>query len=147
MKLKASDYNDLSVAVTKSQLNTMVNSVLKRHYKIFWGFNKGKMILNIYDTNVINKLTFIRRKGFLELINAQLTSQFVIHTLDSCIDFTSKMNSNDDMTIERSKNTIYQEIDYYLLKLHEQKKMNHRDNVEKIKLKLGELYTEWTLCK
>lgn len=40
---------------------------------------------------------------------------------------------------------IYQEIDYYLMELFEQKQLKNEINVKEIKAQLTELYNQWQL--
>lgn len=141
--MKAAIYQDLSVAVTKTQLNAVVMNVLDNQYKIFWGFKSGKMILNIYNYDTNNKLTFIRHKGFLELIHAKITCQTVEKTLDNCFNFISHVKSQSKKLPKMNKDLIYQEIDYYLMELHEQKQQKNVISIMEIKKKLAELQCEW----
>ncbi|WP_144449059.1 hypothetical protein [Halalkalibacter nanhaiisediminis] len=145
--MKTINFSDLSLEVTKKQLHSMVATVLEGNYQIFWGFSKGKMILNIYNKDVNNKLTFIRHKGFLELVDVHILSQPLIQTLDTCIDFSVKVYQKSVDNNKTKKDFIYQEIDDCLLELHRQKKLNNVTNIEKLKMKLAELYEEWQACQ
>ncbi|NEU31223.1 hypothetical protein GN156_10565 [bacterium LRH843] len=141
--MKAAEYENLSLTVTKKQLNMVIMHVLDNDFKIFWGFSKGKMILNIYSEEVNNKLIFIRHKGYLELIQAKVMCQKVIQTLDNHIDFTNKVNMKSKESNERNKEIVYQEIDYYLLDLYEQKQLKNEFKVKEIKKELARLYIKW----
>jgi hypothetical protein len=140
--MEATHYDDLSICVPKNQLDKLIDGVLQNKYRIFWGFNKGKMILNIYNSEVNNKLTFIRHKGFLELIEAKLTSPNVLKVLDNDIDFTFKVASKNN-EIKRNKEAVYCEIDHFLIELSYYLKVKDNKSVNNIKDKLAELTHEW----
>ncbi len=142
-RLEAAVYGDLSVAVTKDQLNTVVMNVLEKDYKIFWGFKSGKMILNIYNYHSNSKLTFIRHKGFLELIHATIASIKVKTALDDCINFSNYVYLHSEETKQQTKELLYEEIDHYLMKLFEEKKRNNPEKIAEIKQKLANLHMEW----
>ncbi|MDT8859918.1 hypothetical protein N0O92_06710 [Alkalihalobacillus sp. MEB130] len=141
--MEATHYDDLSIYVPKNQLDKLINGVLQDKYRIFWGFNKGKMILNIYNSEVNNKLTFKRHKGFLELVEARLKSPYVLKVLDEDIDFSVKATLKHNEDVKRNKKVIYSEIDYFLLELLHFKKMGDEQSVQNIKDRLAELTHEW----
>ncbi|ARK30404.1 hypothetical protein [Halalkalibacter krulwichiae] len=140
--MEATHYNDLSIHVPKKQLDKLISGVLENKYRIFWGFNKGKMILNIYNSEVNNKLIFKRHKGYLELIEAKLKSANVLKVLDNDIDFTIKAASKQ-IDVKRSNESVYREIDYFLIELSHFQKIGDLKAVENIKSKLRELSDEW----
>ncbi|MFC0470198.1 hypothetical protein ACFFHM_06575 [Halalkalibacter kiskunsagensis] len=140
--MEATHYDDLSICVPKNQLDKLINGVLQNKYRIFWGFNKGKMILNIYNSEVNNKLVFIRHKGFLELVEAKLKSPNVLKVLDNDIDFTVKVASKNN-EIKRNREAVYSEIDHYLIELTYYLKIADVNSINNIKDKLAELTHEW----
>ncbi|KHF37952.1 hypothetical protein [Halalkalibacter okhensis] len=141
--MEAAYYNDLSIYVPKNQLDKLITGVLQDKYRIFWGFNKGRMILNIYNSEVNNKLTFIRHKGFLELVEAKVKSPNVLKVLDNDIDFTVKAASQNNLDVRRNKETVYNEIDHFLIELLYFKKIGDVQSMHNIKDKLAELTHEW----
>ncbi|MCL7746005.1 hypothetical protein [Halalkalibacter alkaliphilus] len=141
--MEATHYDDLSIYVPKNQLDKLINGVLQDKYRIFWGFNKGRMILNIYNSEVNNKLIFKRHKGFLELVEAKLKSPNVLKLLDNDIDFTMKAASKNSSNVKRNKETVYNEIDHFLIELSYFKKIGDDQSVNNIKDKLAELTHEW----
>ncbi|WP_332693092.1 hypothetical protein [Halalkalibacter lacteus] len=140
--MEATHYDDISICVPKNQLDKLINGVLRNKYRIFWGFNKGKMILNIYNSEVNNKLIFIRHKGFLELVEAKLKSPNVLKVLDSDIDFTVKVASKNN-EIKRNREAVYCEIDHFLIELAYYLKIEDEKSINNIKDKLAELTHEW----
>ncbi|GAE28546.1 hypothetical protein JCM9140_4791 [Halalkalibacter wakoensis JCM 9140] len=142
--MEATHYDDLSIFVPKNQLDKLINGVLQSKYRIFWGFNNGKMILNIYNSEVNNKLIFKRHQGFLELVEAKLKSPHVLKVLDQDIDFSVKVNSQDmDESCKQLKELIYREIDTCLEQLSECLKRRDERSSLKIKDRLAELTVEW----
>jgi hypothetical protein len=141
--MEAAHYDDLSIYVPRNQLDKLINGVLQNKYRIFWGFNKGNMILNIYNSEVNNKLIFKRHKGYLELIEAKLKSENVLQILDNDIDFTFKVSSKKNEKIKRGVEVVYREINYFLIELSHFKKLGDEKAVENIKGKLQELTEEW----
>ncbi|WP_227936283.1 hypothetical protein [Alkalihalobacillus deserti] len=141
--MEATHYDDLSIYVPKNQLDKLINGVLQNKYRIFWGFNKGKMILNIYNNEVNNKLIFKRHKGYLELIEAKLKSDKVLSVLDQDIDFTFKVATKSNEDIKRGADAVYREIDYFLIELSHFKNINDKNSIDNIKEKLKKLTEEW----
>ncbi|MFC0559988.1 hypothetical protein [Halalkalibacter alkalisediminis] len=141
--MEVTHYDDLSINVPKNQLDKLINGVLQNKYRIFWGFNKGKMILNIYNNEVNNKLIFKRHKGYLELIEAKLKSDKVLSVLDKDIDFTVKIASKSTEEIKRGAEVVYREIDYFLIELSYFISLNDEHSINTIKDKLKKLTEEW----
>ncbi|WP_273716732.1 hypothetical protein [Alkalihalobacillus pseudalcaliphilus] len=134
------NYNDFSVHMSKEQLNQMVYEVMSDNYRIFWGFNEGKMILNIYNKEVNNKLTFIKRTGSMELIDVDVKST----TVEKALKKTTKDVAKHALKkkIKRERQVVEAEIDLELERL--QWYLNQSDSVYvfNIKATLKELVEE-----
>ena len=101
------------------------------------------MILNIYNSEVNNKLIFKRHKGYLELIEAKLKCESVLRVLDHDIAFTDQVALQTKEDLKRDSDAVYREIDYFLMELAHFKKRDDHQAVENIKKKLHELTEEW----
>ncbi|MCM3713502.1 hypothetical protein M3212_11045 [Alkalihalobacillus oceani] len=135
-------HEDLSLAITRKELKGIVQACLNQQFQIFWGFHKGTMILHIYNSEERNLLTFRRHKHYLELLRAQIISFPVLQVLDFSIQFTLKTRKRLEQKRKRTAREIYQEIDYYLMVLHEELTTNNQMSVQEIKHKLEELRRE-----
>ncbi|WP_100408069.1 hypothetical protein [Bacillus solitudinis] len=132
-------YDSLSFHVTKKQLNRIIQDVYKEKFAIFWGFDRGKMILNIYNEKMNNKLMFIRKKGFLELILAEIQSEQVIDILDQSIQFSYYIQTKEFSLKQIKKEEQYNEIDYYLIQLHRYMQVGNQQKITETKKVLQHL--------
>ncbi|WP_078553436.1 hypothetical protein [Bacillus alkalicellulosilyticus] len=133
-----STHDNLSIHVSKEQLNMVIKDVLGE-YRIFWGFNKGRMILNIYNSEVNNKLMFKRHKGYLELIRVEVTCEEVVGTLDKSFNFTEEMKREKIEETRNREKTLYEKIDDYLLALHDAQQFGDKESITEIKRQLTKL--------
>ncbi|WP_413380690.1 hypothetical protein [Alkalihalobacillus sp. 1P02AB] len=136
------NFNDFSVHMSKEQLNQMVYEVMSDNYRIFWGFNEGKMILNIYNKEVNNKLTFIKRSGSMELIDVDLKSSTVEKALKKSTKDATKKAIKKKAKKDRPKMDIQTDIDNELGRLHWYIQQGERLKVKKVKRLLAELVEE-----
>ncbi|ERN54289.1 hypothetical protein M3689_03120 [Alkalihalophilus marmarensis] len=132
-------FNNLSIQVKKSQLNDIVQEVNERSYGVFWGFDRGKMILTIHNTDLKNKLTFVRHKRYMELISVDILSVEVLDILDRVIDYTKQVKELKEREVRTKKVVQYHEIDYYLSELHEYLVQGDRSKVNETKAILKNL--------
>lgn len=138
--LQSTHYYDLSIKVTRIELNLLIFELTDLDYRILWGFQKGLMILNIYNMETNNKIMFKRHKDYLEMIEAELNCRKVLNTLNKKINFSNKIKSMRRM--DKQKNEVYSLIDHYLLELSIYIKVGDKENILKIKTKLMELLSE-----
>ncbi|WP_088105383.1 hypothetical protein [Halalkalibacter urbisdiaboli] len=126
-------YDSLSIDVKKQQINDIVKQVFKLDFAIFWGFDRGKMILNIYNDKMNNKLMFIRRKGHLELIWAKFSCEKIIDVLENVIHINTIRNEQQKFNNIAAKELQYQQIDYYLTELHYYMEKNNQVKINETK--------------
>ncbi|WP_368504406.1 hypothetical protein AB3N04_01575 [Alkalihalophilus sp. As8PL] len=112
-------FDNLSIQVKKNQLNEIVQEVNELKYGVFWGFDRGKMILTIHNTEIKNLLTFVRHKRYMELVSVHILSKEIIDVLNKVIDYTSHVTILKEREAQTKKSVQYHEIDYYLCELHE----------------------------
>ncbi|WP_100372796.1 hypothetical protein [Bacillus sp. FJAT-45037] len=112
-------FNNLTIRVRKNQLNELVQEVNELQYGVFWGFDRGKMILTIYKNNEKNSLTFVRHKRYMELICVDLSSTEIIEILDRILNYSSSVQVLREQEEKMRQSVQYHEIDYYLTELHD----------------------------
>lgn len=132
-------YEKLSIQVPKERLNNIINDLFGLNYSIFWGFDRGRMILNIYYQDENNKLTFIRHKKFLELIQIKVVNKNVLNILDNSIQLLNIIKNKEKQELETSNHKKYNEIDYYLMELHESIQLGDTQKINKTKAILQKL--------
>ncbi|OLO42480.1 hypothetical protein BTR23_00215 [Alkalihalophilus pseudofirmus] len=135
-------HSDLSIKLDKQQLDRLIKGVLSVNYSIFWGFDKGKMILNIYSAEANHKLTMIKHKQFLELIEVDIKTDKMLQTLDQWVSISSEIKRKQQEDKKRRSQEIYRRIDQYLIELNDFMKSGDERTVEIIKSKLTELNKE-----
>ncbi|WP_026671880.1 hypothetical protein [Alkalihalobacterium bogoriense] len=134
--MQTKKYHHLSIHVEKKQLDQLIRNVLADDFRIFWGFNSGKMILNIYNTTSNNQLSFLRHKGYLELTYAELNCQDILSHLNHQISFLYKVEQEHEENQKQQHNEVYERIDFYLSELHDCMNKDDQKRVTEIKEKL-----------
>ncbi|KYG25549.1 hypothetical protein [Alkalihalobacillus trypoxylicola] len=135
------NFNDFTVHMSKEQLNEMVYDVMSNNYRIFWGFNDGKMILNIYNKHVNNKLIFVKNHGILELIDMDLNSIHVEKALLKSADGLLLTKANHPF---KNKTELLNEIDLQLERLFWYQKQSDEPVIQEIKKKLAQIVQEYS---
>lgn len=127
------EHKNLSLHLSKDQLKSIVHELAQQQYLIFWGFDRGKMILNVYHTKANNQFTFIRHKDTMELIHANILDEDVLVRLNQVIQFTALTEQNQKNNAALSKEMRYKELDYYLSELHEYLQQGNKEKIAEIK--------------
>ncbi|OMP66958.1 hypothetical protein [Domibacillus epiphyticus] len=133
------EHKNLSLHVSKEQLKSMVHEMSQKHYLIFWGFDRGTMILNVYHAKANNQFTFIRHKDTMEMIYAKVIDEDILLLLNSTIRFASRTQENKTKTVMLTKEMQYKEIDYFLSVLHEYMEERNEQKIAETKAILKEL--------
>ncbi|WP_216829153.1 hypothetical protein [Alkalihalobacterium elongatum] len=140
--MKRIQCSDLSIKLDKQQLDRLIKGVLSVNYSIFWGFDRGKMILNIYSAEGNHKLTMIKHKSFLEIIEVDIKTEKMLQIIDQWVPLRVEINKKKLEDRRRKEQEIYRRIDKYLLELSDYLKSGDEKTVEEIKSKLAELNKE-----
>lgn len=136
------EYENLSLHISKEQLRSIVNDMSLQDYFIFWGFDRGKMILNVYHADSSNELTFIRHRHSMELTYAKIRDADVMEILERSIQFKQRAEENYKQAAIRQKKKKYQEIDYYLSELHEYMNQGNEQKIKETKALLKQLLSD-----
>ncbi|WP_209122676.1 hypothetical protein [Alkalihalobacillus sp. BA299] len=140
--MKRIQYSDLSIKLDKQQLDRLIKGVLSMNYSIFWGFDRGKMILNIYSAEANHKLTMVKHKHFLELVEVDIKSEKMLQNLDQWVFISQEIKRKEQGDRMRKEQDIYNRIDQYLMDMSDYMKNGDEKTVEHIKAKLVELNQE-----
>jgi hypothetical protein len=133
------EHKNLSLHISKEQLHSIVNDMTQLHYLIFWGFDRGKMILHIYHASANNQLVFIRHRQSMELVYVKIIDDDVLSVLDRSIQFARRAEESSKQAVLKDKEVQYKEIDYYLSALYEYVENGDIQKVEETKAILKEL--------
>lgn len=134
--------SDLSIKLDKQQLDRLIKGVLSLNYSIFWGFDSGKMILNIYSAEGNHTLTMMKHTTFLEIIEVDIKTEKMLQTIDEFVPITVEINKKKQEERTKKEEDIYRRIDKYLLELSDFLKSGDEKTAEQIKLKLAHLNRE-----
>lgn len=134
-----SEHKDLSLHLTKEQLKSVVHELAQQHYLIFWGFDRGTMILNVYHASANNQFKFVRHRDTMELIYAKIVDDDVLARLNRTIQFTAQAEQHKKKKAALSKEAHYKELDYYLKELHDYMKQGNLEKIAEIKAILASL--------
>jgi hypothetical protein len=133
------EHKNLSLHISRDQLHSIVNDMAQLHYLIFWGFDRGKMILHIYHASANNQLVFIRHRQSMELIYVKIIDDDVLSVLERSIQFARRAEESNKQAGLKDKEVQYKEIDYYLSALHKYMEKDDTQKVEETKAILKEL--------
>ncbi len=136
------EYQNLSLHLTKEQLKTLVHELSRQHYLIFWGFNKGQMILHAYHPSASNQITFVRHKHTMELVSAKIVEEKVLACLNQTIQFSARARQNEFDHLLAAKEEQYKEIDYLLSKLYYYIQQGDEEKIAEIKAILTALSSD-----
>ncbi|WP_046176173.1 hypothetical protein [Domibacillus indicus] len=136
------EHKNLSLHLSKEQLKSIVHELAQQHYLIFWGFDRGTMILNVYHAAANNQFSFIRHRSTMELIYAKIVDEDVLDRLNRSIQFTALAEQHEKRKAALSKEIHYQTLDYYLSELHEYIKQGNTEKIEETKAILASLTSD-----
>ncbi|MEB1806736.1 MAG: hypothetical protein LPK26_05500 [Bacillaceae bacterium] len=140
--MKRIQCSELSIKLDKQQLDRLIKGVLSVNYSIFWGFDSGKMVLNIYSAEGNHTLTMMKHKSFLEIIEVDIKTEKMLHTIDQLVPIKVEINRKKQEERIKKEDEIYRRIDKYLLELNDFLKSGDERTAEQIKLKLAHLNNE-----
>ncbi|OLN21689.1 hypothetical protein BTO30_13360 [Domibacillus antri] len=136
------EHKNLSLHVSKEQLKSMVHEMAQQHYLIFWGFDQGTMILNVYHAKANNQFAFIRHKNTMEMIYAKIIDEDILLLLNRDIQFELRTEQNHKKTMMLTKEMQYKEIDYYLSLLHDYMEQGDEQKIAETKAILKALQSD-----
>lgn len=136
------EHKNLSLHMSKEQLKSIVHELAQQHYLIFWGFDRGTMILNVYHAAANNQFAFRRHRDSMELIYAKIVDEDVLIRLNKAIQFTTRTEQHEKNKQARSREVRYQELDYYLSELHDYIQQGNTDKIAETKAILSSLTSD-----
>ena len=136
------EYKNLSLHLSKDQLKSIVHEMAQQHYLIFWGFDRGTMILNVYHAAANNQFAFVRHRDTMELIYAKIIDDDILTRLNKSIQFTARTEQHKKKKAVLSKEVRYQELDYYLCELHDYLKEGNAEKIAETKAVLASLTSD-----
>ncbi|MET1029336.1 hypothetical protein [Domibacillus tundrae] len=136
------EHKNLSLHLSKDQLKGIVHELAQQHYLIFWGFDRGTMILNVYHAAANNQFAFVRHRDTMELIYAKIVDDDVLTRLNRTIQFTTQAEQHEKKKAALSKEVHYKELDYYLSELHDYMKQGNKEKIAETKAILASLTSD-----
>ncbi|WP_332692742.1 hypothetical protein [Halalkalibacter lacteus] len=121
-----------NIIVSKPALRYVIRALPNKNFKIFWNHLEHYSILNIRDhkSKQMSKATFTNGEN-LAFQHLESTDPKVISVFEKVLGITLDKNQN------KSYKTLYLEIDYHLLELHEYIEANDRVKIKETKAKLA----------
>ncbi|WP_050182028.1 hypothetical protein [Domibacillus robiginosus] len=136
------EHKNLSLHLSKEQLKRMVHELAAQHYLIFWGFDRGTMILNVYQAAANNQFTFIRHRDTMELIYAKIADRNVLAHVNESIPFSAWIDRLQREREAVTKRMRYRELDYYLGVLHDYMLEENKEKMAETKAILASLTSD-----
>lgn len=136
------EHKNLSLHLSREQLKNIVHELAQQHYLIFWGFDRGRMILNVYHTAANNQFSFVRHRNTMELVYANIVDGDVLDRFNKAIQFSARAEHVQKQEKALFEKVRYKELDYYLSVLHEYMRQENKEKIAETKAILASLSSD-----
>ena len=136
------EHKNLSLHLSKEQLKNIVHELAQQHYLIFWGFDRGRMILNVYHAAANNQFSFVRHRDTMELVYANIVDGDVLDRFNKAIQFSARAEHTQKQEKALFEKVRYKELDYYLSVLHEYMRQENKEKIAETKAILASLSSD-----
>lgn len=136
------EHKNLSLHLSKEQLKNIVHELAQQHYLIFWGFDRGRMILNVYHAAANNQFSFVRHRDTMELVYANIVDGDVLDRFNRVIQLSARADHIQKQEKALFKQVRYKELDYYLSVLHEYIRQENKEKIAETKAILASLSSD-----